>query len=217
MYAQVEKPKDNKSRAVDISVAQKNRNVRQGFGFVDKRLQAIAQRKIEEMAYNGLQKKYAKLQVSSNEHAVLQRENSLKVNNDSDVGSGTIPIQMFRLKGYTHYKSILAGDPGITPEKVREMTGILNKGGKLPEGITVAKARLMNREGPISKDWDEFDPDKDNKKESVKFHVVTDGHHRFISYVEAGQDPLAHIHIKKGGDAQFAYSWYELGGIEEEL
>ena len=38
MYAQVEKPKENKSRAVANSVAQKKSNVKQGFGFVDNRL-----------------------------------------------------------------------------------------------------------------------------------------------------------------------------------
>lgn len=38
MYAQVEKPKENKGRAVANSVAQKKSNVKQGFGFVDNRL-----------------------------------------------------------------------------------------------------------------------------------------------------------------------------------
>ncbi|MFT6845797.1 MAG: hypothetical protein ACJAUV_001996 [Flavobacteriales bacterium] len=37
MYAQVEKPKENKSRAVANSVAQKKSNGNQGFGFVDNR------------------------------------------------------------------------------------------------------------------------------------------------------------------------------------
>lgn len=47
MYAQVEKPKENKSREVANSVAQKQRNVKQGFGIVDNRpeakLQSLAQ------------------------------------------------------------------------------------------------------------------------------------------------------------------------------
>ena len=45
MYAQVEKPKDYKSRIVANSVAQKKSNVTQGFGFVDNRPKSIAQRK----------------------------------------------------------------------------------------------------------------------------------------------------------------------------
>jgi len=41
MYAQVEKPKENKSRAVANSVAQNKNNTKQGFGFVDNRPVAI--------------------------------------------------------------------------------------------------------------------------------------------------------------------------------
>jgi hypothetical protein len=40
MYAQVDKPKENKSRAVANSVAQKKSNVKQGFGLVDNRLES---------------------------------------------------------------------------------------------------------------------------------------------------------------------------------
>jgi hypothetical protein len=40
MYAQVEKPKENKSRAIANSVAQKKGNVKQGFGFMDNRAEA---------------------------------------------------------------------------------------------------------------------------------------------------------------------------------
>lgn len=50
MYKQVEKPKENKSRAVDNSVAQKKSYVRQGFGFVDNHPVAIAQRKLQDLA-----------------------------------------------------------------------------------------------------------------------------------------------------------------------
>lgn len=45
MYAQVEKPKENKSKAVAISVRQKKSDGKQCFGFVDNRPEAIAQRK----------------------------------------------------------------------------------------------------------------------------------------------------------------------------
>ena len=46
MYAQVEKSKENKGRAVANSVFQKKSNVMQGFGFVDNRTAAIAQKKM---------------------------------------------------------------------------------------------------------------------------------------------------------------------------
>ncbi|NEZ57635.1 hypothetical protein [Adonisia turfae] len=49
MYEQIEKPKENKSRAVANSVAQKKSYGRQGFGFVDNRPEAVAQRKMQKM------------------------------------------------------------------------------------------------------------------------------------------------------------------------
>jgi hypothetical protein len=55
MYEQVEKPKANKSRAVANSVAQKKSNVRQGFGFVDNRPEAIMQKKLQEVAIKSTQ------------------------------------------------------------------------------------------------------------------------------------------------------------------
>lgn len=45
MYAQVEKPKENKSRTVTNSVDQKKSNVKQGFGIVDNRTIQVKQRK----------------------------------------------------------------------------------------------------------------------------------------------------------------------------
>jgi hypothetical protein len=49
---QVEKPKENKGRAVANSVPQKKSNGKQGFGFVDNRPAAVAQRKLQAMADN---------------------------------------------------------------------------------------------------------------------------------------------------------------------
>jgi len=44
MYAQLEKTKENKGQAVANSVTQNKRNKKQGFGFVDNRLESIVQR-----------------------------------------------------------------------------------------------------------------------------------------------------------------------------
>ena len=52
MYEQIEKPKENKSRAVANSVTQKKSAGKQGFGFVDNRPQTIVQRNIQEKANN---------------------------------------------------------------------------------------------------------------------------------------------------------------------
>lgn len=52
MYAQIEKSKESENRAVANSVAQKNSNVEQGFGFVDNRPEAIAQRTLQGKIYS---------------------------------------------------------------------------------------------------------------------------------------------------------------------
>lgn len=53
MYAKIKKSKkENKSRAVANTVVQKKSNGKQGFGFVDNRLEAITQRALQEKATN---------------------------------------------------------------------------------------------------------------------------------------------------------------------
>ena len=69
-YARVEKPKENKSRAVANSVAQSN-NDKQAFQFVDNRQEAIAQRKLQEMANGSHVKHVAQLHA----HAYVQGTN----------------------------------------------------------------------------------------------------------------------------------------------
>jgi len=59
MYVQIENPKENKSLAVANSVAQKKGNVKQDFGFVDNRPDAIAQRKLKEIVRDSPQIKQA--------------------------------------------------------------------------------------------------------------------------------------------------------------
>lgn len=57
MYEQVEKPKENKSRAVANSVGQKKSNQKQGFGFSDNRPEAVTQRKLQEVTNSNPQAK----------------------------------------------------------------------------------------------------------------------------------------------------------------
>lgn len=52
MYEQLTNPKENKSRAIANSVAQKKSNVKQSFGFTDNRPEAFAQRKLQDLANN---------------------------------------------------------------------------------------------------------------------------------------------------------------------
>lgn len=70
MYERVEKPKENKSRAVASSVAQKKRNEKQGFGFVDNRSKVVAQRKLQELANKSPRNQHlAQLQKLANNYA----------------------------------------------------------------------------------------------------------------------------------------------------
>ena len=75
MYAQVVKPKENKSLSVDNAVSQKQGNVGSVFQFVDNRPEAIAQRKLQDMANNSPQSKQAtRLQAMTDNNSVkLQR------------------------------------------------------------------------------------------------------------------------------------------------
>lgn len=67
MYAQVEKSKENKSRAVANSVAQKKNNDQHTLGFIDNRPKGIAQRKQIEITNNNPRAKQAiQLQAMAN-------------------------------------------------------------------------------------------------------------------------------------------------------
>ncbi len=70
MYAQVEKSKENKSRAVADAATQKKSNVKQSFGFIDNRAVSIAQRKMQSITNSSLfqliQKKGKKSKKSKN-------------------------------------------------------------------------------------------------------------------------------------------------------
>lgn len=61
MYEQVDKPKENKNRAVANSVAQKKSNGRQGFGFVDNRPMMLGQKSMQ-LQNRGLPKKTSQIQ-----------------------------------------------------------------------------------------------------------------------------------------------------------
>jgi len=73
MYEQVKKPKENKSRAIAHSVAQKKRKVKQKLGFVDNRSEALAQRTLQAMADNNPQiRQIAQLQAMAANYSVEQ-------------------------------------------------------------------------------------------------------------------------------------------------
>ena len=67
MYAQVGKPKENKSQSVANAVSQKQNRSVSTFQFVDNRPEAIAQRKLQEITNNSPRaKKVAQLKEIAN-------------------------------------------------------------------------------------------------------------------------------------------------------
>ena len=77
MYKQIEKSKENQSRAAANSAVQKKNIGKQGFGFADNRHGMIAQSKMLEMANNSPQTKQAvQLQKMANNDAVNSNRNT---------------------------------------------------------------------------------------------------------------------------------------------
>ena len=90
MYAQVEKSKKNKSSSIANSVAQKKSNRKQGFGFVDNRPEAVAQRKLQEMVNKNSQatrmvQRYEKVDNNSAQYqkAIKKAENNTGLSDNS--------------------------------------------------------------------------------------------------------------------------------------
>jgi hypothetical protein len=80
MYAQVEKPKEHKSRAVANSATQKKGNGKQGFGFVDNRPKAVAQPKVPTIITSGSSKNIVQRQVGdSHTGLVCDREDGVYI------------------------------------------------------------------------------------------------------------------------------------------
>ena len=96
MYEQVKKPKENKSQAPANSVAQKKGHVKQGFGFVDNRSVAVAQRKLQEMANNPKAKQKAQLQSIADNYSAQPQPIPKKNSKDQGVLQG-----YFDTSGYT--------------------------------------------------------------------------------------------------------------------
>ncbi|MDW3193000.1 MAG: hypothetical protein R8G66_11570 [Cytophagales bacterium] len=92
MYEQVEKPKENKNRAIAKSVGQKKSIGKPGIGFVDNRPDAVAQRKLQDMVISSSQVKQA-----AQLHA--------KVDNNS-----TQQMQPFQLAGIEKGKWVSDGE-----------------------------------------------------------------------------------------------------------
>ncbi len=84
MYAQIEKSKENKSRAVANSVAQKKSNGMSGVGFVDNRPKLAQMKRLQELANNSPQnRQLVQRQKMANEHAGKKKQPIQKKENNT--------------------------------------------------------------------------------------------------------------------------------------
>ena len=111
MYAQVEKPKENKSKAVANAVSQKKSGDKPAFQFVDNRSEAVAQRKLKEMVNNSPQNQLlAQFQKMANNHAAKQEQPIQKKGNNTGLPDN-LKSGIENLSGYSmddvkvHYNS----------------------------------------------------------------------------------------------------------------
>jgi len=82
MNTHADKTQENKSQSEANAVSQKESSAKSIFQFVDKRPEAVAQRKLQEMANNSAQaKQAAQLQTMANNYAALQQPIQKKENN----------------------------------------------------------------------------------------------------------------------------------------
>lgn len=125
MYAQVEKPKENKSRAVANSVAQKKNSVKQGFGFVDNRPEALVQRKLLQKTANSTKiSGINKLSASNSD--IVQRIS--KEEHDKLYQEGQAPLGLRYQPGDSLPKETINGDQySLQDERYRAETEIDKK------------------------------------------------------------------------------------------
>ncbi len=107
MYAQIEKSKENKSRTVTHSVAQKKSDVKQGFGLVDNRPEAMSQRKLQSLAnHSPRAKQTVQLPSFCHNHSVRSQEKIQKHENNTGLTNNLqaiatdSPIQRLTLSSY---------------------------------------------------------------------------------------------------------------------
>lgn len=115
MYSQVEKQRGNKSRAVANSVAQKKSNGKQGFGFVDNRPDAVAQRKLQEMINNSSQVRQLKAyqEMANNNMPPIQLKAWHKRRPLSQADGDTSEKGLINGRGVLHHAHIIF-DKGYT-------------------------------------------------------------------------------------------------------
>ena len=154
MYVQREKPKENKSKAIANSVAQKESNVKQGFGFVDNRPEAEGQRALQRMMNYG-QTKASQMMGMQAKLPVITKE--------TEEREGGEPIQKFS----SHPKSNKPPEVSLSTEEAegghtierhlitreKAMTRVVNEG-QVPSSIWLSESKANEATNRIiSKNW----------------------------------------------------------------
>lgn len=106
MYAQTEKQKENKSRAVANSVAQKKNNVKQGCGFEDNRPEATAQLRMGEMLRNSPQANEVtqlKEVMQNSSRSTLLRKKIENSEAFTETDFSMVPIQRLEIFNTNHF------------------------------------------------------------------------------------------------------------------
>ena len=83
MYAQVEKPKENKSRAVGNSIGQKKSNTKQVLGFVDNRPEAKSQKNLQLKNHGNIKAHQSMNNPASNGDETIQPQIKNRESTDS--------------------------------------------------------------------------------------------------------------------------------------
>ena len=143
MYEQVEKSKENKSRAIANSVAQNKSNVKQGFGFVDNRSESKAQKKLQNiMSNNNLQ------MMNRNEGTILQRfsvagsaPSSIDIDTEDGLGGHTRDRHINKSDDY------LIERAGTVPEKMASCYT------DDQAAVNMTKKGINKNWGTIKSDW----------------------------------------------------------------
>lgn len=133
MYKQVEKPKENTSKAVANSVVQKRSNMKQGFVFLDNRPEMITQRKIQVMA-----DEYSE-QLGKQNETIQRRVKNFK----STIKTVDSPIDQIRVK--INYADFTGGKAVVDP-KLEKLDRAKHTDIDLP---TRVRADVNNGDGTI--------------------------------------------------------------------
>lgn len=100
MNTHADKTQENKSQAVSAADSQKQSGGESTFQFVDNRPEAIAQRKLQEMANNSRQAKQAtQLQAMADNHSAEQQQTIQKKENNTGLPDNLKSVQRTRIKG----------------------------------------------------------------------------------------------------------------------